>query len=91
MSKTQEFLQKSKDMLGEKSIDSTSDFLEVLKAENLRQIKRQLGIDLAPIKSELKIIKDQQSELIQLLKHKISLDAYEKEIMDLLKKKLEQG
>lgn len=83
------FLEKSKILVEPDS--AVDEFVEILKRENIRQIKAQLAADLAPLLARLNHIEQQQSTIIDLLKKKMELDAYEKEIMDLLKKKLESA
>ena len=83
-----QFLKDSEGLLEPK--EPISEFLEVLKQENIRQIKSQLAVDLAPLESRLKRIEQQQERIIELLKSQLNLDLYEKQIMDLLKAKMEK-
>lgn len=85
-----QFLKEVEGLLGD-SKEPVSDFLEILKRENIRQIKEQLAADLAPLLPHLKRIELQQDIIIELLRSKLNLDVYEKEIMDLMKKELEKG
>ncbi len=90
--KVKEFLNKSKELLkdaGEPSFD-TAEFVEVLKRENTRQIKEQLATDLEPLLNHLVSIEKHQTTIIELLKKKLDLDVYEKEIYDLVKAKVEK-
>ena len=88
----EKFLDKSKEILEPKS--AVDEFLEVkrekVKRENIRQIKDQLSVELSPLLKRLASIEQQQTIIIGLLKKKLDLDGYEKEIMDLLKTKLEK-
>lgn len=83
------FLERNKGLLVD-SGEPTSAFLEAVKAENIRQLKEQLATDLAPLLARLSHIESQQEIIIGLLKSKLNLDVYEKEIMDLMKKQLEK-
>lgn len=82
------FLDKTEAVLEPKSV--TDEFLEIVKRENIRQIKKQLAADLAPLVERLNRIEHQQDRIINLLERKLELDKYEKDIMDLLKAQLEK-
>jgi len=84
----EKFLTKTKEL--ENPLSATDEFLEVLKRENTRQIKEQLATDLVSLEVRLTHIEQQQNTIIQMLKSKLDLDGYEKEIMDLLKAKIEK-
>jgi len=84
-----EFLAKSKVLLEPPS--TIDELAEVLRNENIRQVKKQLASDLAPLLNRLTIIERQQTVIIGLLKKKLDLDAYEKEIMDLLMAKMKES
>jgi len=86
-SKVKQFLADSKGLLGD-AVEPLSEFAEVLKQENIRQVKDQLAAEVGPLLTRLQHIEQQQSIIIGLLKRKLDLDGYEKEIMDLLKSKL---
>ena len=94
MSEVKDFLKKSKGFL-DQSLQTDSpiidEFAEVLKRENIRQVKEQLATDLAPLLQRLTHIERQQDRIIELLKSQLNLDVYEKEIMDLLKEHIEKG
>jgi len=85
--KVKKFLEESQGLL--ESPSTIDEFLEVFKRENIRQVKDQLATELMPLQNRLQNIERQQTIIIGLLERKVDLDAYEKEIMDLLKKKLE--
>jgi 2-hydroxy-3-keto-5-methylthiopentenyl-1-phosphate phosphatase len=83
----QKFLEKSnKVLIGDR--DPAEEFIEIIKRETMRQAKDQLASGLAPVLSRLESIERQQNIIIGMLKKKLDLDPYEKEIMDLLKQKL---
>ena len=84
-----EFLDKSRALLKDTG-EPTDKFAEVLKRENTRQIKEQLATDLEPLLQRLATIEMQQTRIIELLKDKADLDLYERQIMDLLRVKLEK-
>ena len=89
--KVDEFLVKSRQLLRDQPEEVIEEFAEVLKRENMRQVKDQLTVELAPVLSRLTHIERQQERIIDLLKSQLNLDVYEKQIMDLLKKRLEEG
>lgn len=83
------FLKKENPALQTKAV--TDEFPEVREHWNKGQIKDQLAVELAPLLSRLSHIERQQERIIDLLKSQLNLDVYEKEIMDLLRKRIEEG
>lgn len=87
--KIKQFLSKTEGL--PESTSATDEFLEVLKRENIRQIKEQLAVDLAPLQDRLANIERQQAVIIRLLERKLDLNIQEKRIMDLLETKLKES